>query len=247
MIPIILPEGRRLIFYLAAEEYFSQHAIPNSDGGFFLWQTRPTVIFGRHQVMENEVNIPYCIEHQIECYRRKSGGGCVYSDEGNLMLSYISPSKHTQEVFQEFLDKFCEALRAMGLPAVTSSHNDVLVDGRKISGCACMLTSGGSIVHGTFLLASNVEALQHAITPSQEKLQKHGVESVRQRVVTVEELCKEKGLPLMTAKEIKKHLIGHFCNNCSLGYCPSPEEMAAIEAIEQTYLDPAFIRTPVTE
>ena len=73
------------------------------------------------------------VEHKIECYRRKSGGGCVYSDEGNLMLSYISPSKHTQEVFQEFLDKFCEALRAMGLPAVSSSHNDVLVDGRKIS------------------------------------------------------------------------------------------------------------------
>lgn len=283
MIPVILPSNRRLVFYLAAEEYFSAHvgdvtaqfsansmneATLSSDapcehlgsscastdpqkaaapeGIFFLWQTRPTVIFGRHQVMENEVNIPYCQENKVECYRRKTGGGCVYSDEGNLMLSYISPSKHSQEVFQEFLDSFCVALQRLGLPAVSSSHNDVLVNERKISGCASMVTSGGTIVHGTFLLASNVEALQKAITPSQEKLNKHGVASVRQRVVTLAELCEEMQIPPISTQEIKDHLIRHFCGH-RLGYRPSDEEIKAIEAIEQTYLAPDFIKTPILD
>lgn len=250
---IQLPDNRRLVFYLAAEEYFSTHAAEmaatygindlseqDSEGAFFLWQSRPTVIFGRHQQIEAEVNIPYCQEKGIELYRRKSGGGCVYSDEGNLMLSYISPSPHSQEVFARYLEELCEALRAMGLPAVSTTHNDVLISERKVSGNACLLTPGGTIVHGTLLLSSNIEVLQQAITPSVEKLQKHGVQSVRQRVVTLSELAQELGRKPFRLQEVKEALILHFCG-ARLAYVPSEEEIAAIEEIEKTYLDPDFI------
>ena len=55
---------------------------------FFVWQSEPTVIYGRNQVLENEVNMTYCQEYEVEVVRRKSGGGCVYSDKGNIMISY---------------------------------------------------------------------------------------------------------------------------------------------------------------
>ena len=105
MIHISLPDDskHRLVFYLAMEEYIAKET--SLKEAFFLWQVPPTVIFGRNQVMEAEVNLSWCEENKVRVYRRKSGGGCVYSDEGNLMLSYISPSKHTQEVFQEFLEQ----------------------------------------------------------------------------------------------------------------------------------------------
>ena len=76
MTHITLPtdETRRLSFYLAMEEYVASQK-GDSEEAFFLWQVEPTVIFGRHQVIENEVNIPYCREHGIQFYRRKSGGG----------------------------------------------------------------------------------------------------------------------------------------------------------------------------
>ena len=72
---ITLPEEQqhRLSYYLAMEEYVAREM--DVDDGFFMWQVNPTVIFGRNQLIENEVNIDYCRQHHIETYRRKSGGG----------------------------------------------------------------------------------------------------------------------------------------------------------------------------
>ena len=154
----------------------------------FTWIVKPTVIYGRHQSAEVEVNEEYCREHNIKIVQRKSGGGCVYADEGNLMISYISPSVHSEQVFAEYLEFLRSALSAKGLPAVTTSHNDILVDGKKVSGCACYTAPTGTIVHGTLLFDVNVDAMIKAITPTSAKLAKHGVASVRQRVVNLKEL-----------------------------------------------------------
>ncbi|MBQ6649547.1 MAG: hypothetical protein IJM66_11950 [Muribaculaceae bacterium] len=73
-----LPENsvRRLTFYLALEEYAAQllKEDENIDEIFFTWRVRPTVIFGRYQLVDSEVNVKYCRENGIEYYRRKSGG-----------------------------------------------------------------------------------------------------------------------------------------------------------------------------
>ena len=50
-------ETRRLSFYLAMEEYAARHF--DEPDYFFMWQVEPTVIIGRNQVLENEVNIDY--------------------------------------------------------------------------------------------------------------------------------------------------------------------------------------------
>ena len=155
---------------------------------FFTWIVRPTVIYGRHQSAEVEVNEDYCVSHGIEVVQRKSGGGCVYADEGNLMISFITPSKHSERVFAETLSLIRNALASKGIPAVTTAHNDILVGEKKVSGWACYTTPTGTIVHGTMLYDVNLEALQQAITPTREKLNKHGVASVRQRVVNLREI-----------------------------------------------------------
>ena len=62
---IALPtnEPRRLSFYLAMEEYVARNL--NEPDCFFMWQVEPSVIYGRNQVVENEVNLAYCREHGI--------------------------------------------------------------------------------------------------------------------------------------------------------------------------------------
>ena len=154
----------------------------------FTWIVRPTVIYGRHQSAEVEVNEAYCAEHGIAVVQRKSGGGCVYADEGNLMISFVTPDTHSEQVFTKFLLHIAQALQAKGLPAVKTDHNDILVDGRKVSGWACYTGPIGTIVHGTMLYDVKLEALQQAITPTAAKLAKHGVASVRQRVANIKEL-----------------------------------------------------------
>ena len=179
------PEGLALIDYLDKEQELVKSV---AEPMLFTWIVSPTVIYGRHQDAAVEVNEPYCREHGIAVVQRKSGGGCVYADEGNLMISFVSPSTHSEAVFAFFLDRLSRALRAKGLPAVTTAHNDILVDGRKVSGCACFTSPTGTIVHGTLLYDVNLEAMLAALTPGTDKLAKHGVASVRQRVANLREL-----------------------------------------------------------
>ena len=148
----------------------------------FTWVVSPTVIYGRHQCAEAEVNEAYCHAHGIAVVQRQSGGGCVYADRGNLMVSFVSPSTHSQEVFDAFLMLLSGALCDLGYDAVTTAHNDVLVAGRKVAGTACYTTPTGTVVHASMLYDVNLTDLEAAITPSEAKLAKHAVASVRQRV-----------------------------------------------------------------
>ena len=241
MLHIIPPANRRLVWYLAMEEYLAKHV---EEEIFVTWIVSPTVIFGRHQVMEAEVNMAYCRANNIATYRRKSGGGCVYADEGNLMMSLISPSTHSEQVFQAFLDRITHVLCNLGYAAAKSGHNDIMVDGYKVSGNACYAMPTGTIVHGTMLVNVDFDALQQSITPSMEKLAKHGVQSVRQRVANLSTLT-------TTSKHLTPHksTIHHPSQIATIlhdALCTSSRELTMkeiveIDRIEQSYLEPAFI------
>jgi len=228
------PADKRLVWYLAMEEYLAKQV---DEELFVTWIASPTVIFGRHQVMEAEVNVDFCRANGIAMYRRKSGGGCVYADEGNLMMSMISPNKHSDEVFQQFLDKVSGVLRDLGFAAVKSEHNDIMVEGHKVSGNACYALPTGTIVHGTLLVNVDFEALQQAITPSVEKLAKHGVKSVRQRVANLSQYAAFDSIKTLDA--LNAHLIDALCVRARE---LSNEEIETINVIEKTYLNPQFIK-----
>lgn len=233
MLNISVPENKRLVWYLALEEYVAARV---KEDTIFFWIVSPTVIFGRHQVMLNEVNTAFCEAHEIAMYRRKSGGGCVYADRGNLMISYVTNNTHSEAVFQHYLDLLTHALSQAGYPAVTSEHNDVLVNGRKVSGNACYALPTGTIVHGTLLWNVDFGVLQQAITPTREKLQKHGVESVRQRVVNLSSMPSLQAI--RTVEDMRDYLASCFATETvSL----TDEEIRAIDAIEAEYLAPDFI------
>ena len=178
-------EGLPLMDYLAMEADMVKTI---QEPTVFTWVVSPTVIYGRHQCAEAEVNEAYCHAHGIAVVQRQSGGGCVYADRGNLMISFVSPSTHSQEVFDAFLMLLSGALRDLGYDAVTTAHNDVLVAGRKVAGTACYTTPTGTVVHASMLYDVNLTDLEAAITPSEAKLAKHAVASVRQRVRNLREI-----------------------------------------------------------
>ena len=224
-------ETRRLSFYLAMEEYAAR-SLNEGDDLFFLWQVEPTVIFGRNQVIENEVNIPYCREHGIEFYRRKSGGGCVFADKSNVMMSYITRSDEVQTTFKEYMQMVTKMLQELGLEATSTQNNDVLIGERKVSGNAFYHIPGHSIVHGTMLFDTDMRHMLNAITPPQQKLDKHGVESVRQRITLLKEHTD------ISIEEFKRFAVEKLCDK---EFLLTEEDVKNIETIEQEYLNPIFI------
>ena len=229
---IALPtnENRQLSFYLAMEEYVARHM--QEPDCFFMWQVAPTVIFGRNQVVENEVNLEYCREHDIRVVRRKSGGGCVYADMDNLMLSMVTDGDNVGFTFNRFVTMIQLALHKIGVTATSTAHNDIMIGDRKVCGTAFYQLPGRSIVHSTMLYDTNMQHMLNAITPSAEKLEKKGIQSVRQRITLLKDHTS------LSLDEIKQKIRDTLCDG---ELVLTEEQVAGIEKIEQTYLKQDFI------
>lgn len=232
MIYIALPEDkiRRLSFYLSMEEYVARFL--DEEECFFMWQVNPTVIFGRNQLMENEVNLEYVKANNIQTYRRKSGGGCVYADFSNIMFSYITKDFNVSFTFHKYLQRVAHTLQQLGINAQVSGRNDITVDEKKVSGNAFYRAAGKSIVHGTMLFNTDLENLVLSITPNNQKLISKGIESVRKRVTNLSEYF---DIDIETFKNfVRTHL-------CDREYILTLDDIAKIEEIEKEYLSEEFI------
>jgi lipoic acid synthetase/lipoate-protein ligase A len=233
MIYVEVPETvhtRELSFYLAMEEYVASRL--DAAEYFFMWQVEPSVIFGRNQLLKNEVNVDYCRRNNIRLYRRRSGGGCVYADRSNIMLSYVTAEQQVGMAFHRFVSMLLLVFRRMGINAAGTSHNDVLIGERKVSGTACYHVADRNIVHSTLLYDTDMTHMLNAITPSVEKLQSKGIQSVRQRITLLKDHV------TMTLDEVKALIRETLCtDSCQL----TDNDVAAIECIERQYQDEAFI------
>ncbi len=221
---------RILPFYLAMEEYAAR--IISDDDIFFMWQVAPTVIFGRNQLIANEVNLDYCKSHNIQVYRRKSGGGCVYADFSNIMFSYITKSDNVTFTFSAYTTAVANMLRELGLNATAGGRNDILIDGLKVSGNAFYHLPGRSIVHGTMLYDTDMQNMLNAITPSTAKLQSKGVDSVKQHITTINRHSS------ISIEDFKHFVRTHLCDG---EIALQDSDVAEINEITQTYLTPEFI------
>lgn len=227
-------EVRRLTFYLAMEEYAAQLLKDDKsiDELFFTWRVRPTVIFGRNQLIDSEVNVFYCKANGIEYYRRKSGGGCVYADMDNLMFSYITRSDDVTTTFAHYTHAIVTMLKDLGLDASDTSRNDIMIEGKKVSGNAFYHLPGISIVHGTMLYDTNMENMVKAITPSAAKLDSKGVKSVQSHITTLNRYL------TMSIDEFQQLSRATMCDGEIM---LDDNDIAAIESIEAGYLSPEFI------
>ena len=231
---INLPDRRqrKVSFYLAMEEYVAQHiAEPEC---FFMWQVEPSVVFGRNQIVEKEVNLDFCRKHGIQLFRRKSGGGCVYADSRNAMFSCVTDETVDGLSFRKYMGLLVVMLRRLGVPAEASGRNDILVQGRKVSGNAFyrMPATGKSVVHGTMLYDVDILNMVGAITPTDAKLLCKGMADVRQRVAMLKD-CLPLSLP-----EFMDFVKGNIGDG---EMTLTSDDVKAIEEMEQAYQNEDFI------
>lgn len=232
MVYVNIPENknRLLTFYLAAEEYVANNF--DRKDYFFMWQVNPTVIFGRNQLIENEVNLEYCKNHDIKTFRRKSGGGCVYADMNNIMLSYITDEGNVNFTFNKYINLIVFMLNKLGVNAVASGRNDIMIDGRKVSGNAFYHTPKRNIVHGTMLYDTDMQNMVGSITPSDTKLISKGIQSVRQHITLLKDYID------LSLEEFKAFMKQQLCDE---EITLTEEDIEQIKIIEQEYLSKEFI------
>lgn len=153
-----------------------------------LYTNSPCVIFGRNQNPWLEVHLNQLKDVQL--VRRRSGGGTVFHDEGNVNFSVICPPA----VFDR--DRHAEmVVRALGTLGKKNTRvnerHDIVMDVPegtfKISGSAYKLTRQRSLHHGTCLLCSpNLSRISPLLRSSAEPFVKaRGVDSVRSPVANV--------------------------------------------------------------
>ena len=221
---------RRLSFYLAMEEYVARRI--DEQDLFFMWQVEPSVIFGRNQLIENEVNLKFCRERGIKTYRRKSGGGCVYADMNNVMFSYVTKDEAVGFTFNRYINMVVLVLQNLGVDAKASGRNDVMIGDRKVSGNAFYHIPGRSVVHGTMLYDTDMVNMVGAITPTDEKLLSKGVASVRQRIALLKDYIN------LDIEQFKTFVRNNLCQG---EIVLNEEDIRGIEEIEKDYLTDEFI------
>jgi len=176
---------------LALEEYILRN-VEGDDSFLLFYVNAPSIIIGRHQNTIEEVNSDFVRERGITVVRRISGGGAVYHDLGNLNFSFLTPySPDRFNRYAEFTRPVIEVLRELGVPAELTGRNDIVAEGRKISGNAQFVSRGRMFSHGTLLLDSELDTVAAALNVKPGKIESKGHKSVRSRVANISEFLSE--------------------------------------------------------
>lgn len=175
---------------LAMEEYVLTHRMEGD--WLMLWQNANTVVIGLNQNAAEEIDRDYVEKNHVTVVRRTTGGGAVYHDLGNLNYSFITDLGKPGELsIQRFTEPVCRALKSMGLDAQTSGRNDILIDGKKVSGVAQRIYKNRVLHHGTLLFDSDLSVVAAALKPSPVKFSSKSTKSVRSRVTNIRGLLPE--------------------------------------------------------
>ncbi|KAG9393407.1 Lipoate-protein ligase A [Carpediemonas membranifera] len=170
-------------FNLATENWLLRSSSLVAKETLFLWQVKPTVI-GVHQNPWAEVDVDAMKADDVFLARRQSGGGAVYQDMGNTNFTFVSDKNaFNKELNSEIVTKSLR--RGYGIKAETSGRNDILVDGKKVSGAAYKLTPDRGFHHGTMMRDVEFASMGKYLTPHPLKLQSKGVASVQARVTNL--------------------------------------------------------------
>jgi lipoate-protein ligase A len=195
-------------FNIATEEYILKNFKENC---FILWRSKPSIIIGKHQNALAEINLNFVQENKIPVIRRLSGGGTVFHDLGNLNFSFIQNVKENESLvdFKRYTKPILEVLHNLGVNAKFEGRNDIMINGKKISGNAEHVYKKRVLHHGTLLFSSEISNLSQALKVNPLVYQDKGVKSVRSRVTNIIDHLKEKIQVMEFYDKILDHIISN--------------------------------------
>ena len=189
---------------LAIEEYILNTFDTDKDSYLLFYINGPSIIVGRNQNTIEEIDAGYVDKNGIKVVRRLSGGGAVYHDLGNLNYSFITKDDgESFRNFKKFTQPVVDALNNLGVNAELQGRNDLLVEGRKISGNAQFSTQGRMYSHGTLMFDTDIGEVVNALKVKKDKIESKGIKSIRSRVANISEFLEEP----MTIEEFRQYIL----------------------------------------
>jgi len=189
---------------LAIEEYLLKTMDVEKEPVLLFYINQPSIIIGKNQNTIEEINTDYVEDNGIIVVRRLSGGGAVYHDLGNLNFSFITNDDGDSFMnYKKFTQPVVDALAKMGVNAELSGRNDILAEGRKVSGNAQFSTKGRMFSHGTLMFDTEIDAVVSALKVKKDKIESKGIKSIRSRVANISEFLKEQ----MTVEEFRLEIL----------------------------------------
>lgn len=159
---------------LAVEDYIYNKMPIATTGNYnrlLFYVNQPCVVIGKNQNPWKEVNLPLLTSLQIPLVRRRSGGGTVVHDTGNVNYSFMT----TKEAFDRFTfaHLVADSVNSLkGKQIKVNERGDLVTaeDNLKISGLAYKLSRGKSYHHGTMLLSLKLDVLKRLLHRDTSKL-----------------------------------------------------------------------------
>lgn len=237
----IQPKATDAALHFATEEY-CMTALGQNQDILMLWQTDRCAMLGSNQIVQDEIDLVLAKQHEVQIVRRSSGGGTIYTDKGTLLCTLItpfSPGDDAKEMGRTRLaEPLISALQKLGIQAEIKGRNDMLLDGKKISGLAQRLGKNVLCSHCSLLFDCDLSILGKILIVDEAKIKNKGITSIRSRVTNIGEHLPEK----YTTQEFKTLLIQALEELLPMeAYVFSQEDLAAIEKIrEEKYANPLW-------
>ncbi|MEK4387294.1 lipoate--protein ligase [Solibacillus sp. FSL W7-1464] len=194
---------------LAIEEYILKNMDIEKDDFLLFYINQPSIIIGKNQNTIEEINTDYVEENGIIVVRRLSGGGAVYHDLNNLNFSFLTKDDgNSFSNYKKFTQPVVDALAKLGVNSELSGRNDILAEGKKVSGNAQYSTRGRMFSHGTLMFDLDIDAVVNSLKVKQDKIESKGIKSVRSRVANIIDFLPEKITVDQFRMEILKSIFG---------------------------------------
>jgi lipoyltransferase 1 len=150
---------------LALEEWMMRNVDHQGKRTLLLWRNSPCVVIGRFQNPWMECNVSKLESIPAAMARRKSGGGAVYHDMGNLNCSFFAHRADYNRTRN--LQLVCRAVNRHweGVDLRVGERNDIWCHGRKVSGSAARIAKDHTYHHFTLLIDSNMDDLHSVLKP----------------------------------------------------------------------------------
>jgi len=121
---------------------------------FYKWKNN-SVSIGSNQ-NQDEVNLALCRKNNVDVVRRITGGRAVFHDKLDFTYSVIAPisvfDNSIKNAYSEICSWIMDALKDLGIKSELRNKNDIMADGRKISGNAAKLFDNKIYLqHGTLV------------------------------------------------------------------------------------------------
>jgi lipoate-protein ligase A len=175
-------------FYETIAEAVHRGISPNTL--ILLQPDSPYACLGYHQDLEKELDLGFCEEAGLPIIRRSQGGGATYLDRGQVFYQIISKGskivpRNIDAMFERLLSVTVETYRRLGVPAEFKPLNDVVVEGRKISGNGAGMHESASILVGNVIRDLNYDLMARVLRVPDEKFRDKMASSMREWVSTL--------------------------------------------------------------